>query len=57
MFEWFAELSPIAKYGLAFLFLGISTVAYFCGYFWPWGWAVGGVLLLAAIWIGDGSRY
>jgi hypothetical protein len=28
------------------LFLLISTVAFFAGYFWPWGWAVGGVLLM-----------
>jgi len=33
------------RLGVALLFLLISTVLYFIGYFWPWGWAVGAVLL------------
>jgi hypothetical protein len=32
--------------GLALVLLLISTILWFCGYFWPWGWVVGGVLLL-----------
>jgi hypothetical protein len=28
------------------ILLGISTAAYFGGYFWPWGWAMGAVLLM-----------
>jgi len=47
MFEWFADLSPIAKYGAAFLFLA--------GLFWPWGWAVGGVLLVFALFAKGGG--
>ncbi len=32
------------------LALAASTVMWLVGYFWPWGWAVGGVLL-GASWI------
>lgn len=49
MFEWWSDLSKGARYGVSILFLGVSTLLYFCGYFWPWGWAVGGVLFLAAV--------
>jgi hypothetical protein len=49
MFEWWAGLNPTAKYGVSFLFLGISTVLWLRGVFWPWGWAVGGVLLLFSL--------
>jgi hypothetical protein len=55
VFEWFADLSPILKFGAAFLFLGIGVVTWFCGYFVPWVWAVGIVLLMAAILIGGNS--
>lgn len=37
MFDWFADLSPGVRYGVAFLFIGISTALYFSGWFWPWG--------------------
>ncbi len=53
MFEWFADLSKGLRYGVALLFLAISTIIWFVGYFWPWGWAVGGVLLGASLLIDD----
>jgi len=28
------------------MFLLASTILWFAGYFWPWGWAVGAVLLI-----------
>ncbi len=28
------------------ILLGVSTALYFCGIFWPWGWAVGVALLI-----------
>lgn len=51
MFEWFADLPRLAKVGVALLVLGVSAGAWFAGYFWPWGWGVGGVLLIAAFMI------
>lgn len=33
--------------GLAML--GVSYLIYYNGYIWPWGWAIGGVLLCAGI--------
>jgi hypothetical protein len=46
MFEWWGGLSPLIRFGVAGLFLLASTVLWFAGRFWPWGWAVGAVLLL-----------
>jgi hypothetical protein len=46
LLEWWGGLSPWLRYGVALVFLLISTILYFAGTFWPWGWAVGGVLLL-----------
>lgn len=48
MFEWWTDLSKGARIGVSLLFLGISTVLFLSGIFWPWGWAVGGVLLIAS---------
>lgn len=44
--SWWSELSPWIRYGVAGLFLLISTALLFAGTFWPWGWAVGFVLLI-----------
>jgi hypothetical protein len=44
--EWWAGLSPWIRFGVAGLFLLASTVILLFGRFWPYGWAVGGVLLL-----------
>jgi hypothetical protein len=46
MFSWWSELPWQLRYGVAATFLLISTVLFFCGIFWPWGWAVGIILLL-----------
>ena len=46
LFEWWGGLRPAIRLGVSALFLLVSTVLWFCGTFWPWGWAVGGVLLL-----------
>ena len=35
--------------GLAML--GVAYAIYLGGWFWPWGWAIGGVLLLAGIFL------
>ncbi len=51
MFEWFSDLSPALRYGVSFLLIGISTVLYFSGVFWPWGWAAGLVLLCASVFV------
>ena len=49
MFGWWANLSPWIRYGVAVFFLLLSTVLFF-GFqrLWPWGWAVGTVLLFLA---------
>jgi hypothetical protein len=52
LLEWFIELSPILRYGAAFLFLAISTALFFAGILWPWGWAVGVGLLILNIILG-----
>jgi hypothetical protein len=44
--ELWAGLSPWLRFGIAGAFLLLSTVLWFAGRFWPWGWAVGIVLLL-----------
>ena len=53
MFEWYADMSKGGRIGIAAFVLAISGIAYLCGYFWPWGWAVGVVLLVAAFLIND----
>ena len=51
MLDWWIDLPSWLKYGVALLILGATTIIWFAGYVWPWGWAVGGVLLLAAMFI------
>ena len=48
MFDWWIDLPPWLRYGVAVAFLAVSTVLWFVGYFWPWGWVVGLVLLMFA---------
>ncbi len=48
IFEWYASLSPVFRFGVALLFIAISTVLWFTGTFWPWGWGAGIVLLCFA---------
>ncbi len=48
LFQWWAGQPPWIRFGVAFVFLLLSTVLWFAGYFWPWGWVVGAVLLLLA---------
>lgn len=48
LFGWWSGLSPVIRYGVALALLAISTVLYLAGTLWPWGWAVGAVLLLFA---------
>jgi hypothetical protein len=46
MFEWWAGLPWWLRLGVALIFLLISTILWFNDQFWPWGWAVGGILLV-----------
>lgn len=48
MFSWWSELPAWLRYGVALLLLGISTVLYFSGVIWIWGWVAGTILLLIA---------
>jgi len=48
LFQFWGELGPLWRYGLPILLLAISTGIWLAGWFWPWGWAVGGVMLLFA---------
>jgi hypothetical protein len=41
--------SRLARLIVGLVLLGISTLIWFGGRFWPWGWVVGVILLLAAI--------
>ncbi len=45
-FEWWGGLSPWVRFGIAGALLLSSTVLWFMGRFWPWGWAAGAILLL-----------
>lgn len=47
-FEWWGGQSPMLRYGIALLFIAISTVLWFVDTFWPWGWGVGLVMLMFA---------
>lgn len=46
MFEWWYDINHWARKGIAVGILLLTTIIFLCGWFWPWGWAVGGVLLL-----------
>lgn len=45
-FESWAGLNTWLKVTIALIFLAISTILWFAGKFWPWGWGVGTMLLL-----------
>jgi hypothetical protein len=45
LIEWWAGLSPWLRFGVALAFLLLSTGLWLAGKFWPWGWAIGIVLL------------
>jgi hypothetical protein len=46
-FEWWYELSPWIRAGVAIMLILISTLLWFLAdRFWPWGWAAGVILLL-----------
>jgi hypothetical protein len=46
MFDWWFGLAWWWRMAVALGFLLLSTILFFAGYFWPWGWAVGAALLL-----------
>ena len=48
MFEWYAELPRWQKVGFALVILATSWLFWVIDGFWPWGWAVGFALLIAA---------
>jgi hypothetical protein len=43
---WWTGLSPWLRFGVAGAFLLVSTVLWLVDVFWPWGWALGAVLLM-----------
>ncbi len=46
MFEMWAGVSPKQRRSIALFFIAISTVLYFAGELWIWGWCVGSLLLM-----------
>jgi hypothetical protein len=46
MLDWWTGLPWKLRLAVAVILLLISTVLFFIGYFWPWGWALGGILLI-----------
>jgi hypothetical protein len=46
LWAWWSEQHWALRIGVAVVFLLLSTILFFAGTFWPWGWAVGLVLLL-----------
>ena len=47
-FEWYGGLPTGLRLAVAFALLAASTVMWFAGRFWPWGWVAGVVLLMFA---------
>lgn len=45
MFDWYSGLPWILRLAVALGFLLVSTVLWFMGIFWAWGWGIGAVLL------------
>jgi hypothetical protein len=43
---WWADQSAWLRYGVALLLIALSTVLFFAGRIWIWGWVVGVILLL-----------
>jgi len=48
LLEWWSDLPAWLRYSVAVGFLLLSTILWFAGTFWPWGWAVGVALLMFA---------
>ena len=47
MLEWWLDLPPLLRAGIAVLILGIAALVFFVGdRFWPFAWGLGAVLLL-----------
>jgi len=45
--EWWGGQSPLLRYGVGLLFLGISTALYFfADRVWIWGWIIGAVMIM-----------
>jgi len=53
VFDWWIELPPWARLGFPLALLVVSTVLFFNGIFWAWGWAIGVVLLIFNQWAGS----
>ncbi len=53
MFDWFTDLGILGRLGVAGLFLAAGGIAWLSGWYVPWLWAVGGVLLLVALFVSD----
>jgi len=50
MLEWYFGLPILARVVLPVIVLGIAAVRYFVeGVVWPWGWAIGAILLITCI--------
>ncbi len=46
--SWWSEQNAWVRYGVAALLLAISTLLFFAGVIWPWGWVVGFIMLMFA---------
>ena len=45
--QWWADLPAWLRYGVSLALIGVSTyLFFFANRFWPWGWALGLVLLI-----------
>jgi hypothetical protein len=49
LIEFWYDLPTILRIALGLLFIGISTAFFFfADRIWPWGWAVGAVMIFAS---------
>ena len=49
MLDWFLEIPLWLRAIVGLGLLAASTVMWFSGWFWPWGWVVGGLIVLLSI--------
>ncbi len=49
LFEWYFGLRPLVRLLVALVPLGLATAMAFAGRVWPWGFAVGGVMLACSL--------
>jgi hypothetical protein len=48
MLDFWFDQRPLVRFGLSLIVLGVCAGIWFAGWFWPYGWVIGGVMLLGS---------